>query len=286
MSRSRWRWLAAAYPVLTLLVVVVTANHFRLVAVTLALGLKYTPTVAFAMVGTGLVILLVAIYILMCAACIGFFARRGLSGFNWLSHLIIPLLGIAAFVPAWLTAAGIKVFSFVTPLAPPLSYMAPGVGGFMVLGVIYLIYLYRTNPGRITDVGLVHLDAIDGASCGVAVECAMNTVLVVDLIKGVPYPWPRLESDTHIMSAGSARPLEDAFRIAQHDMVGWVAELCGLDPLDAYQLVTQAVESPLANVCDTNYTSIAKMAKRHLDPGAPMDGAHVRLRDLAGEYRH
>jgi hypothetical protein len=50
------------------------------------------------------------------------------------------------------------VFSFVTPLAPPLSYMGPGVGGFMVLGLIYMIYLYRTNPGRITDVGLVHLD--------------------------------------------------------------------------------------------------------------------------------
>jgi amino acid transporter len=130
------------------------------VAVTLALGLKYTPTVAFAMVGTGLVIVIVAIYILMNAACIGFFARRP-GGFNWLSHLVIPLLGIAAFVPAWLTAAGIKVFSFVTPLAPPLSYMAPGVGGFMVLGVIYMIYLYRTNPGRISDVGLVHLDAVE-----------------------------------------------------------------------------------------------------------------------------
>ena len=96
----------------------------------------------------------------------------------------------------------------------------------------------------------------------------MNTVLVVDLLKGIPCPWPRLESDTHIMSAGSARPLEDAFRIAQHDMVTWVAGLSGLDPLDAYQLVTQAVESPLANVCDTNYTSIAKMPKRYLAPGA------------------
>jgi hypothetical protein len=93
------------------------------------------------------------------------------------------------------------------------------------------------------------------------------------------------------MSAGSARPLEDAFRIAQHDMVTWVAGLYGLDPLDAYQLVTQAVESPLANVCDTNYTSIAKMAKRYLASGpamgdAVMDGAHARLRELADEYRH
>src|SRR5438067_4691795 len=30
VSRRRWRWLAAAYPVITLLVVVVTANHFWL----------------------------------------------------------------------------------------------------------------------------------------------------------------------------------------------------------------------------------------------------------------
>ena len=131
------------------------------VAVTLGLGLGYGPTVAFSMVATGLVIVLVAIYILMNAACLGFFARRGMAGFNWLSHLVVPVLGIAAFVPAWLTAAGIKVFSFVTPLAPPLSYMGPGVAGFMVLGVIYMIYLYRTNPQRVSDVGLVHLDALE-----------------------------------------------------------------------------------------------------------------------------
>ena len=68
------------------------------------------------------------------------------------------MLGIAAFVPAWLAAAGIKTFSFVTPLAPPASYMGPGVAGFMVVGVIYLIYLYRRHPSRVTEVGLVHLD--------------------------------------------------------------------------------------------------------------------------------
>jgi acetamidase/formamidase len=99
----------------------------------------------------------------------------------------------------------------------------------------------------------------------------------------VPCAWPRLESGTHIMSAGSARPLEDAFRIASHDMVQWVASLCGLDLLDAYQLVTQAAEAPLANVCDTNYTSIVKFPKRYL-PRTAMDGAHDRLRELAASY--
>ena len=75
--------------------------------------------------------------------------------------MIIPVLGIITFVPAWLTAAGIDVFSFIAPLAPPVSYMGPGVGGFMILGVIYLIYLYRTDPRRVTEVGLVHLDELE-----------------------------------------------------------------------------------------------------------------------------
>jgi acetamidase/formamidase len=141
-------------------------------------------------------------------------------------------------------------------------------------------YLGVNVEGALLSLGDGHARQGEGETCGVAVETAMNTTIIVDLIKNSPTPWPRLENETHIMSAGSARPLEDAFRIAQHDMVRWVAELCGLDPLDAYQLVTQAVESPLANVCDTNYTSIAKMPKRYL-PVSAFDGVHAHLRDLA-----
>src|SRR5215510_7510080 len=130
------------------------------VAVMLGLGLGYDPVTAFIMVATALVIVIVAVYILMNAACIGFFARRG-RGFNPLLHLVIPVLGICAFVPAWLTAAGIDVFSFITPLPSPYSYMGPGVGGFMIIGVIYLIYLYRRHPRRVVDVGLVHVDPLE-----------------------------------------------------------------------------------------------------------------------------
>jgi amino acid transporter len=133
------------------------------VAVTLGLGLAYNPVNAFAMVGTGIVIVLVGVYIVVNAACIGYFAspaKRG-PGRRWnpLLHLVIPVAGIAAFVPPWLTSAGITAFSFVAPLTPPSSYMGPGVAGFMVVGVIYLIYLYRRYPQRVTEVGLVHIDA-------------------------------------------------------------------------------------------------------------------------------
>src|SRR5262249_59857272 len=111
-------------------------------------GLASPPVPAFIMAETAPAIVIVAVYILMTAACIGFFARRG-RGFNPLLHLIIPLLGIAAFVPAWLTAAGIDVFSFISPLPSPYSYMGPGVGGFMVIGVVYPIYLFRGAPATV-----------------------------------------------------------------------------------------------------------------------------------------
>ena len=83
------------------------------------------------------------------------------------------------------------------------------------------------------------------------------------------------------MTTGSARPLEDAFRIAQVELVHWLRDGYGLDLLDAYQLVTQAVEAPLANVVDTNYTSVAKIRKEFLPGGAPFDGIHARLREQA-----
>jgi hypothetical protein len=88
------------------------------------------------------------------------------------------------------------------------------------------------------------------------------------------------------MTAGSARPLEDAFRIAQADLVHWVAQDWGISVLDAYQFITQAVEAPLANVCDTNYTSVAKLRKDWLPGGVTtMRGMHEQLRQVARAYR-
>jgi hypothetical protein len=61
----------------------------------------------------------------------------------------------------------------------------------------------------------------------------------------------------------------------------------GLSALDAYQFLSQAVEAPLANVVDTNYTSIAKLRKDWL-PGAAasavMHGMHDHLREVARAY--
>lgn len=146
-------------------------------------------------------------------------------------------------------------------------------------------YLGVNVEGALLSLGDGHARQGEGETCGVAVETAMNTVIAVDLIKGRRCPWPRIESETHIISTGSVRPLEDAFRIAQSDLVHWLSEDFGLELMDAYQLVTQAVLAPLANVCDTNYTSVAKFPKRYLPPGQAMGGMDGQLRSLAAEYQ-
>src|SRR5207248_270233 len=70
-------------------------------------------------------------------------------------------------------------------------------------------YLGVNVTGALFSIGDGHCRQGEGESCGVAVEAAMDTVVIVELVKSVPTPWPHLENQTHIMTAGSARPLED-----------------------------------------------------------------------------
>jgi acetamidase/formamidase len=145
-------------------------------------------------------------------------------------------------------------------------------------------YLGVNVEGGLFSVGDGHCRQGEGETCGVAVEAAMDTVIIVDVVKGAATPWPRLETDESIMSTGSARPLEDAFRISQVDLVQWLSAEFGLDVLDAYQLVTQAGEAPVANVCDPNYTFVSKLRKVYLPERTAYGGIHQRLREMGRAY--
>ncbi len=148
------------------------------------------------------------------------------------------------------------------------------------------VYFGVNHEGGLFAIGDGHCRQGDGEVCGTAVEAAMNTVVVVDVVKGArsTTPWPRFETDDAILSTGSTRPLEDAYRISQHDLVTWVATETRLEQLDAYQLVSQAATAPVANVCDPNYTFVAKLEKRYLPGFSTYDGVHARLRETAQAY--
>lgn len=139
-------------------------------------------------------------------------------------------------------------------------------------------------PGAMLALGDGHARQGEGEVCGTAVEAAMETTIVIDLIKGHPTPVPRLESSEYLMSTGSARPLEDAFRMSQHDLVGWTGSLLGLDDLDAYQLVSQTSATPAGNVVDTNYTMLSKVPKTLFGGTQAYEGMHDRLVWSAAAY--
>jgi acetamidase/formamidase len=144
----------------------------------------------------------------------------------------------------------------------------------------------RVNvEGALFSVGDGHYRQGEGEACGTAVEGAMTTTLIVELIKGgapeaLP-AWPRIEDDTSWMAVGSSRPLEDAWRIASVELVRWFGELYGLHPMDAYQLLSQVSEAPIANVVDANYSSVVKARKALLPAASAYDGVHDDLRRRA-----
>lgn len=128
------------------------------VAVLLGLGFGYDPQTAFLLLATMIVTVVIGVYIVTNASCAGYFLRHRRAALHPLRHVVFPVLGIVAFVPALFTAAGLPVFDFVSKLSAPVSYAGPIVGVWLLAGVLVLAVLIRRHPERIADTARVHLD--------------------------------------------------------------------------------------------------------------------------------
>lgn len=127
-----------------------------------------------------------------------------------------------------------------------------------------IIYFTVRSTGALLFVGDCHARQGDGELTGVAIEQPATVVLQVDLIKGWSFANPRLETDDFIMTIGSARPMEDAARIAYRDLVRWMQADYGFDELEAYMLLGQVGRMRLGNMVDPKYTMGASIEKRYL----------------------
>ena len=101
------------------------------------------------------------------------------------------------------------------------------------------IYLGVNVPGALFSLGDGHYTMGEGEACGVAVEGAMNTLLSVEVIKGVYSEWQRLEDDDGIMVAGTYRPLGEALRLAHTQLLRCQSSETGLSDMDTYKIVPQ-----------------------------------------------
>jgi acetamidase/formamidase len=164
-----------------------------------------------------------------------------------------PMLGRVAVAPA-----GEEAFGGLWPGAFGGNMDAPEVREGTT------VYLPVFHDGAYFYFGDGHAAQGEGEVNGTGLETSMDVTLRVDLVKNQSIDWPRLEDDEHIMVAGSARPLIDAFRLAHVELIEWLEDEYGFGRWDAYMLVGQLGESTVANIVDPIYTVVAKFPKQSL----------------------
>ncbi|TMD16863.1 MAG: acetamidase [Chloroflexi bacterium] len=153
----------------------------------------------------------------------------------------------------------------VAPDLEAISTLAPGpFGGNMDVPDVCpgnTVYLPVWNDGALFYTGDTHARQGQGELCGVALEITSKVTVVFDVIKAKEVSWPRIESADRLMAVGSARPMEDAARIAYAELVTWLEADYGWRRLDAYQLLTQAGGLYVGNMVDTTYSLVASIDK-------------------------
>jgi hypothetical protein len=103
-------------------------------------------------------LILIGIYLVILVSCIAYYWRFQRQNANIFLHGIIPVLGIAAFVPAFFAAGGLRVFSFVGKLTYPSSLAGMIDGIWLLIGVAYLVYLSMKHPERLAETGRIFID--------------------------------------------------------------------------------------------------------------------------------
>jgi amidase len=156
----------------------------------------------------------------------------------------------------------------VAPDLEALTALGPGpYGGNMDVPDVKpgnTIYLPVWNPGALFFTGDCHARQGHGELCGVALEITSKCTVVFDVIKGKAIDWPRIESPDKLMVVGSARPMEDAARIAYTELVLWLEADYGFTRWEAYQLLTQVGGLYVGNMVDVTYSLVASIEKRYL----------------------
>lgn len=156
----------------------------------------------------------------------------------------------------------------VAPELEAISSLQPDYhGGNMDLPDVRpgaILYIPVHTPGAKLFVGDCHAIQGDGEITAVAIEQPATVTLQVDVIKNWSFGGPRLETDEFIMAVGSARPLDDAVRIALRELIRWMETDYGFDELDAYMLLGQVGRMRLGNMVDPKYTVGASILKKYL----------------------
>jgi len=126
------------------------------------------------------------------------------------------------------------------------------------------VYFPVFVPGALLFMGDGHAVQGDGEIVGTGIEISFDVQFTVQLLKGKRINWPRAENEEYIMTAGNARPLDQALQHSTTEMIRWLQEDFGLDARATHILLGQCVEYDVGNVFDPAYTMVCKLKKQFL----------------------
>ena len=205
--------------------------------------------------------------------------------------------GQTGAMPAWLGGSGVGAHSKVVeikdgyilwsetlqlPIAPMLGFVgcAPantrwhngwcGVWGgnfdIQELTTGASVHLPVSVPGALLHIGDMHARQGDGEICGAGgIEAGGRVKVRVELAAMPPtMGWPRITSETHIMTTGQARPAEDAFRTALSEMILWLEDEYGFSRGEAYLFLGQVLEARCTQFVNPTFSYVAKVDRRYL----------------------
>jgi amidase len=152
-----------------------------------------------------------------------------------------------------------------------LSFFQGSFGGnldcrFITQGAT--IYLPVFHDGAYLFVGDGHALQGDGEIAGNALETSLNISFTTKVIKkdSLQLTTPRIENSDYIMSAGIAKSLDDAIKIATTDLLNWLQQDYHLTLQEATQVMSTTVEYNIPEIADPHVEVIAKIKKELLKP--------------------
>ena len=118
------------------------------------------PINIYVFIGTMLGLLFAGMYMAVNVAVIGFYWRERRSDFNVIKHLLIPILGVIAMIPALLSViGGLTIPILDVPLAAftgALGLTAKIVAAWMVIGIVLYFWLRMRNPTALQRMGEIY----------------------------------------------------------------------------------------------------------------------------------
>jgi amino acid transporter len=107
------------------------------------------PINIYVFIGTMLGLLFAGMYMAVNVAVIGFYLRERRDEFNVIKHLLVPIIGVLAMVPALMSVIGgltIPLFDVELPAyTNALRFTAPVVGVWMAIGIVIFVVLWFVN---------------------------------------------------------------------------------------------------------------------------------------------